>query len=67
MQNRGQWIFREKITTTTADRPQLAKLIKAFAPGDVVITPAVVSEKWRSNVLTVQNPIISLRKVYYGT
>jgi DNA invertase Pin-like site-specific DNA recombinase len=34
-------IFREKITGTTADRPQLAKLIEALAPGDVVITPAV--------------------------
>jgi DNA invertase Pin-like site-specific DNA recombinase len=34
-------VFREKITGTTADRPQLAKLIKALAPGDVVITPAV--------------------------
>ena len=29
------------ITGTTSDRPQLAKLIKALAPGDVVITPAV--------------------------
>jgi DNA invertase Pin-like site-specific DNA recombinase len=34
-------IFHEKITGTTADRPQLAKLMKALAPGDVVITPAV--------------------------
>jgi len=34
-------IFREKITGTTADRPQLGKLIKKLAPGDVVITPAV--------------------------
>src|SRR5215472_278989 len=34
-------IFREKITGTTADRPQLAKLMKALAAGDVVITPAV--------------------------
>ena len=34
-------IFREKITGTTADRPQLRKLIAEFAPGDVVITPAV--------------------------
>ena len=34
-------VFREKITGTTAERPQLAKLIKALAPGDVVITPAV--------------------------
>jgi DNA invertase Pin-like site-specific DNA recombinase len=33
--------FRENITGTTADRPQLAKLMKALAPGDVVITPAV--------------------------
>jgi DNA invertase Pin-like site-specific DNA recombinase len=31
-------IFREKITGTTADRPQLAKLMKRLAPGDVVIT-----------------------------
>jgi Resolvase, N terminal domain len=34
-------VFREKITGTTADRPQLAKLVKSPAPGDVVITPAV--------------------------
>src|SRR3954454_7435229 len=34
-------VFREKITGTTADRPQLAKLIKALAPGDTVITTAV--------------------------
>src|SRR5690349_19041700 len=34
-------IFREKITGTTADRAQLQKLMKALAPGDVVITPAV--------------------------
>ena len=34
-------IFREKITGTTADRPQLRKLISVLAPGDVVITPAV--------------------------
>src|SRR6201987_2056660 len=34
-------IFREKITGTTADRPQLGKLMKRVAPGDVVITPAV--------------------------
>jgi DNA invertase Pin-like site-specific DNA recombinase len=34
-------IFREKITGTTAHRPQLQKLMKALAPGDVVITPAV--------------------------
>src|SRR5713101_7316728 len=34
-------VFREKITGTTADRPQLKKLLAALAPGDVVITPAV--------------------------
>src|SRR6202047_3041779 len=34
-------VFREKITGITADRPQLAKLMKVLAPGDVVITPAV--------------------------
>jgi DNA invertase Pin-like site-specific DNA recombinase len=34
-------VFREKITGTTADRPQLKKLMTAPAPGDVVITPAV--------------------------
>jgi DNA invertase Pin-like site-specific DNA recombinase len=28
-------VFREKITGTTADRPQLQKLMKAHAPGDV--------------------------------
>ena len=34
-------IFREKVTGTAADRPQLTKLMKKLAPGDVVITPAV--------------------------
>jgi DNA invertase Pin-like site-specific DNA recombinase len=34
-------VFREKITGTTAYRPQLKKLLDALAPGDVVITPAV--------------------------
>jgi DNA invertase Pin-like site-specific DNA recombinase len=34
-------IFREKITGTTAERPQLRQLIASLAPGDVVITPAV--------------------------
>ena len=34
-------VFREKITGTTADRPQLQKLMTALEPGDVVITPAV--------------------------
>src|SRR3984893_8183492 len=34
-------IFREKITGTTADRPQLKNLMHDLAPGDVVITPAV--------------------------
>ena len=36
-----QKIFREKITGTTADRPQLKKLTAALAHGDVVIIPAV--------------------------
>jgi DNA invertase Pin-like site-specific DNA recombinase len=34
-------VFREKLTGTTADRPQLEKLKAALAPGDVVIIPAV--------------------------
>src|SRR5438105_163298 len=34
-------VFREKISGTTAERPQLRKLISVLAPGDVVITPAV--------------------------
>jgi DNA invertase Pin-like site-specific DNA recombinase len=34
-------IFREKSTGTTADRPQLRKLMKRLDPGDVVIAPAV--------------------------
>jgi DNA invertase Pin-like site-specific DNA recombinase len=34
-------IFHEKITGTTAERPQLGKLMKRLAPSDVVITPAV--------------------------
>ena len=36
-----QKTFREKITGTTADRPELGKLMKNLAPGNVVITPAV--------------------------
>ncbi len=36
-----QKIFREKITGTTADRPQLKKLMAALAHGDMVIIPAV--------------------------
>jgi len=38
---RCEKVFREKITGTTADRPQLAALMKKLASGDVVITPAV--------------------------
>ena len=34
-------VFRDKLTGTTADRPQLQKLMKALGPGDVVIIPAV--------------------------
>jgi DNA invertase Pin-like site-specific DNA recombinase len=34
-------VFREKLTATNADRPQLRKLIAALAHGDVVIIPAV--------------------------
>jgi DNA invertase Pin-like site-specific DNA recombinase len=34
-------VFREKITGTTADRPQLRNLMAALAHGDVVIIPAV--------------------------
>src|SRR3954454_2418052 len=34
-------VFREKITGTTADRPQLKKLMAALTHGDVVIIPAV--------------------------
>jgi hypothetical protein len=34
-------MFREKITDTTADRPQLRKLMAALTHGDVVIIPAV--------------------------
>ena len=34
-------VFREKLTGTTADRPQLQKLISKLAPGDAVIIPAV--------------------------
>src|ERR1700730_16084120 len=34
-------VYREKITGTTADRPQLNKLMAALAHGDVVIIPAV--------------------------
>jgi DNA invertase Pin-like site-specific DNA recombinase len=34
-------VFREKITGTTAERPQLRKLIGLLRHGDTVITPAV--------------------------
>jgi len=34
-------VFREKITGSTADRPQLKKLMAVLADGDVVIIPAV--------------------------
>jgi DNA invertase Pin-like site-specific DNA recombinase len=34
-------VFREKITGTTAERPQLKKLMAALAHGDVVIISAV--------------------------
>src|ERR1700739_1592072 len=34
-------VFREKLTGTTADRPQLRKLMAALVHGDVVIIPAV--------------------------
>src|SRR5215475_5100604 len=34
-------IFREKTTGTTADRPQLRRLMKRLVSGDVVITAAV--------------------------
>jgi DNA invertase Pin-like site-specific DNA recombinase len=34
-------VFREKITGTIADRPQLRKRMAALAPGDIVIIPAV--------------------------
>ena len=37
---RCEKVFREKITGTTADRPQLAALMKKLVHGDVVITPA---------------------------
>src|SRR3954447_11989775 len=36
-----QKIFREKITGTTIDRPQLKKLMAVLAHDDVVIVPAV--------------------------
>jgi DNA invertase Pin-like site-specific DNA recombinase len=34
-------VFRDKITGTTAERPQLKKLIGLLRHGDMVITPAV--------------------------
>jgi DNA invertase Pin-like site-specific DNA recombinase len=34
-------VFRDKLTGTTADRPQLKKLMATLALGDVVIIPAV--------------------------
>src|ERR1700731_3757415 len=46
-------VFREKITGTTADRPQLAKLMKALTPGDAVITPAFARSAPDTTVLLV--------------
>jgi DNA invertase Pin-like site-specific DNA recombinase len=40
-QLKAEKVFREKITGTTADRPQLAKLMAALTHGDVGIIPAV--------------------------
>src|SRR5271169_4903349 len=34
-------VYREKITGTTADRPELRKLMAALSQGDVVVIPAV--------------------------
>ena len=34
-------VFREKITGTAAERPQLKKLMATLTPGDVVVIPAV--------------------------
>jgi DNA invertase Pin-like site-specific DNA recombinase len=41
-----QMIYREKIIGTTADRPQVNKLVAALGHGDVVIVPAV-HRLWR--------------------
>jgi DNA invertase Pin-like site-specific DNA recombinase len=38
---RCEKVFREKITGTTVDRPQLKKLMAALTLGDVLIIPAV--------------------------
>jgi Resolvase, N terminal domain len=40
-------VFREKVTGTTADRPQLKRLMRRLAPGDIVIATAV---EWRAGV-----------------
>jgi DNA invertase Pin-like site-specific DNA recombinase len=34
-------VFREKVTGTTAERPQLKRLMRTLATGDVVVIPAV--------------------------
>lgn len=34
-------VFREKMSGVTAERPRLKRLMKALAPGDVVVIPAV--------------------------
>lgn len=34
-------VFREKVTGTHAERPQLKRMLDVLAPGDLVVTPAV--------------------------
>jgi hypothetical protein len=41
----------------TADRPQLKKLMRDLAPGDIVITPAVDRLSWKAAVLVKHEPL----------
>jgi DNA invertase Pin-like site-specific DNA recombinase len=46
-------VFREKLTGTNADRPQLRKFVAALSHGDVVITPAVDRLSRHTTVLLI--------------
>jgi DNA invertase Pin-like site-specific DNA recombinase len=52
-------VFRERITGTTADRPQLRKLMAALAAGDVVVIPAVDRlSRDTTDLLVIAEPVL---------